>query len=479
MTDATASDYLDPRQHPGKAPPPPVAVVPGAAITEPSDPARSHDPARSPDTQRSPGVQQGPDARRSPDAPLTTVDGTPLKVALGVATRRARWRAFALVAPLLLFVIVTFAAPIAQMLVRSVHNDAFSANMPDLSAWFAANPPTGEIPGEGAFAALRDDLVLARDNRTIGTVGTRINYDYPGASSMFRSDSRAAGRWEAPYKEKFIEEDADWGDPALWQSMRAASSAWTGNFYLAAVDLERGIDGSIQRVPDNRAIYVSLFLKTFALSGLITGLCFILGFPVAHLLANLPARYANLLMICVLLPFWTSLLVRTTAWIAMLQSQGVVNDTLVATSIIDDGSRVQMIYNEIGTVVAMTHILLPFMILPLYSVMKTIPPSYVRAARSLGATSWTAFWRVYFPQTVPGIGAGVLLVFILAVGYYITPALVGGASGQLISNLIAFHMQRSLNWSLAAALSAILLASVLVLYWLYDRIVGIDNMKLG
>ena len=446
MTDATASDYaIDAKR---AVPAPPVAVVPGAAITEPSD------------------------------APLTTVDGTPLKSALATATRRARWRAFALVAPLLLFVLVTFAAPIAQMLVRSVHNDAFSANMPNLSQWFADNPEPG-VPGEDGFAALREDLVLTRETRQIGTVATRINYDYPGASSMMKSDSRKAGRWDAPYKEQFIEEDADWGDPVLWQAMRGASSAWTGNFYLAAVDLERAADGTIQRVPENRAIYVSLFLKTFALSALITSLCFILGFPVAHLLANLPARYANLLMICVLLPFWTSLLVRTTAWIAMLQSQGVVNDTLVATRIIDDSSRVQMIYNEIGTVVAMTHILLPFMILPLYSVMKTIPPSYVRAARSLGATSWTAFWRVYFPQTVPGIGAGVLLVFILAVGYYITPALVGGASGQLISNLIAFHMQRSLNWSLAAALSAILLASVLVLYWLYDRIVGIDNMKLG
>jgi putative spermidine/putrescine transport system permease protein len=127
----------------------------------------------------------------------------------------------------------------------------------------------------------------------------------------------------------------------------------------------------------------------------------------------------------------------------------------------------------------MTHILLPFMILPLYSVMRTIPPSYARAARSLGATSWTTFRRIYLPQTIPGIGAGGLLVFILAVGYYITPALVGGASGQLISNQIAFHMQDSLNWSMASALAAILLAAVLVLYWLYDRLIGIDNMKLG
>ena len=447
MTDATASDYeISARR---AATPVPEAAVPGVAIT-----------------------QKG-------DAPLTTVDGVPLKTALGRATRRARWRAFFLVAPLLLFVFITFAVPIAQMLFRSVHNDAFSANMPSVSAYLTQDESGELVPGEEGFAALVSDLALAREERTIGSVATRVNYDYPGASSLFKSSARRAGRMEAPFKEALIDYDEEWADPALWGAMRGAATPLTANFYLAAVDLERAPDGSIQQVPEQRRIYVPLFVKTFVLSGLITTLCFLLGFPVAHLLANLPMRTSNLLMICVLLPFWTSLLVRTTAWIAMLQSEGVVNDTLVATNIIDDSSRVQMIYNEIGTVVAMTHILLPFMILPLYSVMRTIPPSYVRAARSLGATSWTAFWRVYFPQTVPGIGAGVLLVFILAVGYYITPALVGGASGQLISNLIAFHMQRSLNWSLAAALSALLLLSVLVLYWIYDRIVGIDNMKLG
>ena len=183
-----------------------------------------------------------------------------------------------------------------------------------------------------------------------------------------------------------------------------------------------------------------LFLRTFWLSALITGICLVLAYPIAHLLATLPLRKSNLLMILVLLPFWTSLLVRTTAWMVLLQEQGVVNNMLVALRIINDDQRLPMMYNQLGTIIAMTHILLPFMVLPLYSVMRPINPSYVRAARSLGATSWTAFRRVYFPQTLPGIGAGSLLVFILAVGYYITPALVGGASGQLISNLIAYHL---------------------------------------
>jgi putative spermidine/putrescine transport system permease protein len=163
----------------------------------------------------------------------------------------------------------------------------------------------------------------------------------------------------------------------------------------------------------------------------------------------------------------------------LLQQQGVINDLLVATGLIGEDGRLPMIYNATGTVIAMTHILLPFMILPIYSVMKNIPPSYVRAARSLGATSFTAFWRVYFPNTIPGIGAGAILVFILAIGYYITPELVGGTSGTFISNRIAHHISASLNWGLAAALGTILLVIVLALYFLYDRIVGIDNMKLG
>lgn len=163
----------------------------------------------------------------------------------------------------------------------------------------------------------------------------------------------------------------------------------------------------------------------------------------------------------------------------MLQGEGVLNDLFVAFGIAGDDARFSMIYNLTGTLIAMTHILLPFMILPLYSVMKTIPPSYTRAAKSMGATDWTTFWRVYFPQSVPGIGAGALLVFILAISFYITPALVGGQDGQMISNFIDYHMRGSLNWNLAAALGGVLLVIVLFLFWVYDRVVGIDNMKLG
>ena len=222
-----------------------------------------------------------------------------------------------------------------------------------------------------------------------------------------------------------------------------------------------------------------LFRRTLWVAAGVTIACGLLGFPVAYLLAHVSVRVSNMLLIVVLLPFWTSLLVRTTAWIALLQQNGVVNDTLVALHIIGENGRLEMMYNMFATLVVMTHVLLPFMILPLFSVMKGINPNFTRAALSLGATPWTAFWKVYFPQTIPGLGAGCLLVFILAVGYYITPALVGGQSGQLISNIIAFHMQKTLNWPLAAAIGTILLLGVLALYWLYNRLIGIDKMKLG
>ena len=161
----------------------------------------------------------------------------------------------------------------------------------------------------------------------------------------------------------------------------------------------------------------------------------------------------------------------------MLQGEGVLNDLFVVFGLTADAERFSMIYNRTGTLVAMIHILLPFMVLPLYSMMRSIPPAYVRAAKSLGATPWVAFWRVYAPQTVPGIGAGAMLVFLLAIGYYITPALVGGQDGQMISNLIDFHMRGSLNWPLAAALGMVLLVVVLFFYWLFDRLVGIDRMR--
>jgi putative spermidine/putrescine transport system permease protein len=409
--------------------------------------------------------------------PLTTSDGRPLKAALAAAQARARRRAFLLVFPLLLFILLTFLVPIGYMLKRSFDNDGFSRSSPNLTAWFNANPDGAEI-SEEAYAALVADLAQMQKDKTPGQAGTRINYTVPATISLFKSAARKAADLKPPFKEAMIALDPQWGQPKIWSAMRDASSKYSTDFYYVAADRKREEDGGWARGGDKERIYLYLFVKTFMISGVITILCLLLAFPIAHLLAILPMSKSSLLMILVLLPFWTSLLVRTTSWIVLLQQQGVVNNILVALGLVGDDGRLVLINNQTGTIVAMTHVLLPFMILPLYSVMKTIPPSYARASRSLGATSWTTFRRVYLPQTLPGIAAGSLLVFILAVGYYITPALVGGASGALISNMIDFHMDKS-NWSLAAALAGMLLVAILILYWLYDRLIGIDRLKFG
>lgn len=415
----------------------------------------------------------------SDDGVMRTADGKPLKRSLAIALRREKLRSFLLILPLLLFVFVSFLMPIADMLFRSVENGIVSETIPRtvkaLEDW---DPGSGEAPDESVFAAFHADFVEAFENKQHTRLGLRLNYEQPGMSGLFRKSGRRATKLVPPYKEGFVEIDEDWGDVETWAVIKRASPPITDGYFLAAVDAERTSEG-IQMKPENERIYLFLFGRTLYLSLVITFSCLLLGYPIAFLLANTTLRTSNVLMILVLLPFWTSLLVRTSAWKVLLQQQGVINDFLVWTGIISDTGRLIMINNQTGTIVAMTHILLPFMILPLYSVMKTISPSYVRAAKSLGATDWTAFWRIYFPQTVPGVGAGAILVFILSIGYYITPELVGGTSGIFISNRIAYNISTSLNWGLAAALGVLLLVAVMLLFYAYDKVVGIDNVKLG
>ncbi len=545
---------------------------------------------------------------------VLAADGTPLKKSLNRALRVQKLRALALIAPLLVFVVVTFIAPIADMLFRSVENQIVANTLPTtvvaLEDWDANSE---DAPSETVFEALYYDMFVAAEAKEHTKLGSRLNYEQTGLASLFRSSGRKlddigedqldaledlnkewksaelwyglmdagegaantallnqerghmaaltgsdfggdigftpgaeisallpktasaytqfalfeaveegkevakrkpweavkvalvqdlrsgvdlsgysgpgadelkaaqtelAGQTDLSFRDAFVDIDENWANPANWRTIQTYSPKYTSGYFLNAIDMQKGPDGAEAR-PESQQIYITLFQRTLFMSLVITGACILLGYPIAWLLANLPVRTANLLLILVLLPFWTSLLVRTSAWKVMLQQQGVINDVLVWLGMVGDADRLVMINNQFGTIVAMTHILLPFMILPMYSVMQTIPPSYLRAAKSLGATNWTAFWRVYFPQTIPGIGAGSILVFILAIGYYITPEIVGGTKGVFISNRIAFHISSSLNWGLGAALGAILLAAVLILYWAYDKIVGIDNVKLG
>lgn len=412
---------------------------------------------------------------------IQTLNGVPLKKQIARALFKQKMRALLLIAPLLIFILITFVIPITDMLLRSIDNSIVSETLPQtttsLERW---DPKSAQLPDEATYTALYNDLKQAVEQKNHTKLGTRLNYENSGMSSLFRKVGKDVNKMQVgvSYKEQFLVADKAWGDLKTWNLLKLYSPEYTNGYFLAALDMKKTPDG-IERLPESDRIYLNLFARTIFMSIVITALCLLLGYPIAWLLANLPMRTSNLLMILVLLPFWTSLLVRTSAWKVLLQQQGVINDILVWLGMISHSGRLELINNQLGTLIAMTHILLPFMILPLYSVMRTIPPSYMRAAKSLGATDWTAFWRVYFPQTIAGIGAGAILTFILAIGYYITPELVGGTQGTFISNRIAYHISSSLNWGMAAALGTILLTLVLVLYWVYDRIVGIDKVKLG
>lgn len=404
-------------------------------------------------------------------------DGATIRRSLRRAGRRRRAEAWLLLAPLVAFLLLVFVAPIAGMLWRAVDDRDLAPVMPRtvaaLAGWHG-----DVLPGEDAFAALAADLAQARADKTLPAAARRLNYDQNGYRTVITNTARKlpdapTGTWQ----QTLTALDPAWGRTEIWGAIARAAGPTTDFYLLAALDLRRDAAGAVLASPPDEAIYRQVFLRTFLVALSVTALCLVIGFPVAYLLATRPPRIANILMILVLLPFWTSLLVRTTAWVVLLQSNGVVNEILTGLGITD--GPLQLVYNRVGVLVAMTHVLLPYMILPLYSVMRSIPPAHLRAAYSLGARPVGAFLRVYLPQTLPGIGAGALLVFILALGYYITPALVGGPADQMISWFIAFYTTSTVNWGMASALGLLLLVATLALYAVYARLVGADRMRLG
>ena len=413
---------------------------------------------------------------------ILTTDGVPLEVSLKKAEKRNKVKAFLLVAPLLLFLLITYIFPIGEMFTRSI-DDRMVTNMLPKTFKSMEEWDGKELPSEEVYRSFYEDYKILAEKKEHGKLGQRLNKEKNGFNSilkrLFRKVKRNQIDETVSIKEQINKIHRNFTKVEYWQAIKRTAPPYTINKYLKGMDMYMDEDGNVAQVSEDRRIHRILWLRTLEIAFFVTIFCFLMGYPIAHLLATLPMKYSNLLMICVLLPFWTSLLVRTASWMILLQQQGLVNDFFVMIGLVADSNRPEMMYNKVGTYVAMTQILLPFMVLPLYSVMKTISPSLMRAGKSLGGTPFVAFWKVYFPLTIPGIGAGCLLVFILAIGYYITPALVGGASGTLISNQIAYHMKTTLDWSFASAMGLMLLTGVLVVYWIYNKLVGVDNIKLG
>ena len=410
---------------------------------------------------------------------ILTTDGVPLSESLKKAERKNKIKAFLLVAPLLLFLLITYITPIGEMFTRSIDDKMITKMLPKtykaMESWDGQ-----ELPPEEVYASFLSDYKVLVKNKTQGKLGQRLNKEKNGFNSILKKLKRKMKKFEeGNYKEQIISVHKRFGNVEYWRAVKRTAPPYTIGKYLKAVDMYKDQNGDIVQVEEKRRVYKKLWIRTVEVAFFVTIFCFFMGYPIAHLLATIPVKYSNLLMICVLLPFWTSLLVRTASWMILLQQQGLVNDFIVMIGLVDDANRPQMMYNKVGTYVAMTQILLPFMVLPLYSVMKTVSPSMMRAGKSLGGTPFVSFWKIYFPLTISGVGAGSLLVFILAVGYYITPELVGGASGTLISNSIAYHMKQTLDWSFASAMGLMLLFGVLAIYWIYNKLVGVDNIKLG
>lgn len=380
-----------------------------------------------------------------------------------------------LVAPLFVSLLVSFCLPIAVLLSRAVYDPTMHDALPRTAAALAASPGEG-VPDDAVFAAFGEDLLAAKQNDSLYNVARDLNNLLPAARSHVLRTGRIISHNKLATRADFVAADPFWGESETWFALRSGVRSFTTSYLLEAIDLRWTRAGGIASVPPDQAIYRAIFARTFGIAAVVTLITLVLGFPLAWLLANLPGRLAARLILLVLLPFWTSILVRTAAWTVLLQKYGILNDLLLALHITDQ--RFDLMYTRTGLIIAMTHIQLPFTLLPMYSIMRTISSSQMRAAYSLGARPFVAFRRVYLPQVMPGVMAGCLLTFILCLGYFITPALVGGPADQLIANFISNYINIELNWQMAAALSCILLTLTLGLFAVFARMFGIDRMKL-
>ena len=393
-------------------------------------------------------------------------------------SRRAQ--SVALTLPLVAFLFATFVMPLGTMLWRSINEPEVASALPEtlalLEDWDGSS-----LPAEKVFETAAAELLDLHQARALGSVATDVNRVAGGTRSAVVRTARHLHLEDASpesWQAAMIAIDPAWRDPEIWGAIRRAGERYTSRHYLRALDLDQDVHGTVVRQPEDRAIYLELLGRTLFSSAGITLVCVLLGYPVAFAIANGRRLWANIVLAMVLVPFTMSLIARSVAWLILLQKEGVVNDILVGVGLLADVDRRSMVYNLGGTVVTLVHTLLPFMVLPLYAVMHTIPKDHLRAATSLGGNNWQVFRDIYFPQSLPGVGAGALLVFILAIGQYVGPAVVGGRTGQFFSNLIAYHMQTSLNWGLAAALNFVLLGCVAVVYLVYDRLFGVERLRL-
>ncbi len=386
---------------------------------------------------------------------------------------------FLLILPLVLFLLAVFFVPLAGMLRLAVEDTDLSSVMPLTVEAIERWDGTG-LPAPAVYDAVAVDLIAAKETRTAGVAARRLNYDTPSLRSVITATVRRLPKTTSTGTDWATELpaiDPAWGKPEIWQAIARARGPWSDFYLLSAFDLRRDPGGSIRAARDDGGLYVDVLIRTFIIAFTVTVICIVLALPAAFLLISTGSGVSSLLMIVLLLPLWTSVLVRSAAWMVILQKNGLINTLLINIGLI--GQPLELIYNRTGVLIALTHILLPYAVLPILGAMRNVPRNQTLAANSLGAGPLRTFFSVYLPQILPGISAGGLLVFILSLGYYITPLLLGGAGDQLLPYYIAFNTTQTVNWGLAAALGSVLLAATFLLYAAYIRVVGVQRIGLG
>ena len=358
-----------------------------------------------------------------------------------------------LVLPIAVYVFL-YLLPLISIGGLSVDNGVLSERFPALSTHFGDG---GQVDDAAATALLSDLRELpARDRAEAGRM---LNQERGGFRSLIIDTGKNA-KEIAPTLDGLKAADPLWGDPTIWDVVKRNVEPITWRHFQRATGLKPAEGGGLEMAAGDD-IYLKILARTFVIGAQVTLLTLLIGYPLAYAVANGSRRTQAIVLLAVLLSFWTSILVRTTAWVVLLQTNGLMNNLLIWLRLITE--PLQLIFNRFGTVVSMTHVLLPFAILPMINVMRTIPAAQADASRSLGAGPIETFLRVYFPQTLRGVAIGGGTVFILALGFYVTPALTGGPGDQMLSYYIADFVRRGLNWGMAAALSVMLLVCVIAM----------------
>ena len=364
----------------------------------------------------------------------------------------SRGAAFLLLSmPIALYILV-FLTPLASIVSLSVDNSAIGARFGNLNATVESGSPD-----ERASALLAD--LGTMEEQQLGEVARMLNQEKTGFRSLILTTGRAA-QTITPTMDGLIAFDKKWADQDYWDIVDRNAGTVTWRHYQKATGLKTDAHGSLS-ISKGDDIYLRVMGRTLLITLQVTLLTLLIGYPLAYCIANGSRRTSAVVLTIVLLSFWTSVLVRTTAWVVLLQTNGLINNLLVSLRLVSE--PIQLIFNRFGTLVAMTHVLLPFAILPMMNVMRTIPKSQSEASRSLGAGPIETFLRVYWPQSLRGVLVGGGTVFILALGFYVTPALTGGPNDQMLSYFIADFVNKTLNWGMASALSVLLLLIVVVL----------------